>query len=392
MSPIQPQDYLERVSAIAPIIAAEAGNIERTRRLTPPTVQALIDGGFYRMLQPRWLGGAELSPAAFSDVIEALAKIDASTAWCLAQCSACAMAAAYLDKATAAEIFKPSDGIIAWGPPAPSKAIKVDGGYRVTGAWNFASGGHQASWIGGQSYLFDSAGQQITTAQGAPTIRMMVFPRGNLKIVDVWDVMGMCGTGSDSYRADDVFVPERFSFARDDAAERKDSGMLFKLSTSNIYSFGFGSVALGIARQMLDDAIALASEKTPGGSKRALRDNNVIQSQIGRCEAAWRSARSYLHSTARDLWQSLATEATPTLEQKIEIRLASTWTIHRSAEIVDTVYHMLGSTAVFRKNTFERRFRDMHTVTQQIQGRQSNYENVGQVMLGLEPDAALFTT
>jgi alkylation response protein AidB-like acyl-CoA dehydrogenase len=202
----------------------------------------------------------------------------------------------------------------------------------------------------------------------------------------------MCGTGSDSYRADDVFVPERFSFARDDAAERKDSGMLFKLSTSNIYSFGFGSVALGIARQMLDDAIALASKKTPGGSKRPLRDNNVIQSQIGRCEAAWRSARSYLHSTARDLWQSLATQAEPTLEQKIEIRLASTWTIHRAAEVVDTVYHMLGSTTVFRKNAFERRFRDMHTVTQQIQGRQSNYENVGQVMLGLDPDAALFTT
>ena len=74
------------------------------------------------------------------------------------------------------------------------------------------------------------------------------------------------------------------------------------------------------------------------------------------------------------------------------VRLCSTWAIHQSAEVADTVYHMVGSTAVFQKYPFERRFRDMHTLTQQLQGRQSHYENVGQVMLGLEPDALLFST
>ena len=81
-----------------------------------------------------------------------------------------------------------------------------------------------------------------------------------------------------------------------------------------------------------------------------------------------------------------------TLEQKLEIRLTSTWTIHRAAEVADTIHQMIGSTSVFRKFPFERRFRDIHTVTQQLQGREAHYESVGQVLLGLEPDVLLFTT
>ena len=141
LSSVSGRDYLVRVRAIAPLIASSAGEIENARRLTPPVVKALIDGGFYRMLQPRFLGGSELSLVAFSEIIEELAKSDASTAWCLTQCSVCAMAAAYLDRETAVDVFGPPDGIAAWGPPAPSEARMVEGGYRVTGTWNFASGG-----------------------------------------------------------------------------------------------------------------------------------------------------------------------------------------------------------------------------------------------------------
>lgn len=386
------RDYLLKARAIAPMIEGAADEIERSRQLTPAVIKLLVDGGFYRMLQPRFLDGGELSLLAFAEVIEEIAKYDASSAWCLSQCSACAMAAAYLDRATAVEVFGPADGIAAWGPPAPSQARMVDGGYRVTGTWNFASGGYQASWIGGQSYVLDRDGNLQHRRDGAPLIRMMLFRRNDVRMTDVWNVMGLKGTGSDTYSVQDVFVPDRFSFGRDEADERRENGLLFKFSTSNVYSFGFAAVALGISRRMLDDAIKIAADKTPGGSKRAMRDNNVVQSQIGRSEAAWRSARAYLHATARDVWQGVAENSSLSMEQKVEIRLSSTWAIHQASGIADTVYHMLGSTAVFQKNPFERRFRDMHTVTQQLQGRQSHYENVGQVMLGLDPDAALFST
>jgi alkylation response protein AidB-like acyl-CoA dehydrogenase len=391
-SRVSGSDYLQRARAIAPVISAAADDIERKRRLTSPVLQALVQAGFYRMLQPRFLQGAELPLLEFAEVIEEVAKTDASTAWCLAQCSACAMAAAYLDRSTAVEVFGPPSGIVAWGPPAPSVARTVEGGYRVTGSWQFASGGHQASWIGGQSYVYNTEGELCRKANGAPVIRMMLFPSSQVQISDVWDVVGLNGTGSNSYSVNDVFVPERFSFGRDEEDDRRETGPLFRFSTSNVYSFGFAAVALGIARKMLDDAINFAAEKTPSGSKRAMRDNNVVQAQIGRSEATWRSARSYLHDTARNVWDGVCQGSALSLEQKIEIRLSATFAIHQCAGVVDTVYQMMGATSIFKQNPFERRFRDMHTVAQQIQGRQSHYENVGQVLLGLEPDAALFST
>jgi alkylation response protein AidB-like acyl-CoA dehydrogenase len=392
LSPPSGVDYLQRARALAPLLDREAAAIERARRLTPAVVNALIEGGFYRMLQPRFLGGAELPLAAFTEVIEAIAAADASTAWCLAQCSTCSMAAAYLDRATALDVFGPPDGIVAWGPPAPSEARVVDGGYRVTGSWNFASGGHQARFIGGQAQVLDRDGNKLTRPNGAAVIRMMLLPYAALRITDMWHVVGLNGTASDSYAVTDLFVPERMTFTRDDPAERRESGLLFKFSTSNLYSFGFAAVALGIARRMLDDAARLAAEKTEYGSRRAMRDNNVVQAQIGRSEAALRAARRYLIETARDLWAAMAEAPVLTLDQKIEIRLAATWAIEQAAAVADTTYRMVGSSAIFRAQPFERRFRDMHTVAQQLQGRQSHYENVGQVLLGLEPDAVLFST
>ena len=204
--------------------------------------------------------------------------------------------------------------------------------------------------------------------------------------------MGLKGTGSDTYSVKDLFVPERRTFGRDAAEDRRDSALLFNFSTSNVYSFGFASLALGVARRMLDDATIIVANKIPYGSKRALRDNNVVQAHIGRSEAAWRAARTYLHMTAENLWQSMSEEPTLSVDQKIEIRLASTWAIQQAAEIANVIYHMIGSTAIFENHPFERRFRDIHSVTQQLQGRQSHFENVGQALLGVETDSALFTT
>lgn len=385
-------DYLSRARALANVIEGGAAAADRTRKLSPEVVQALAESGLYRMLQPKFLGGGELAIADFMAVIEEIAKADASTAWCVAQCGTCAMAAAYLDRETAIEVFGPDDGIIAWGPPAPSQARIVDGGYRVTGKWNFASGGHQASWIGAQSFVIDRNGDPLRREDGTPVIRTMLVPRKDVRLEDAWNVMGLKGTGSDSYAVEDVFVPARFTLGRDEAADRREDGLLYKFSTSNVYSFVFAALALGIARRMLDDARNVAMEKRPYGARTPMRDNNVVQAQIGHAEGGWRAAHGYLEATARKLWDEMAISPTLSLEQRIELRLSSVWAIHQAAQIADTVFHMLGATSIFESAPFERRFRDIHTVTQQLQGRQSHFESVGQVLLGLEPDAALFTT
>src|ERR1700731_1257711 len=138
---------VERARSLAPLITREADEIERTRRLTQPVVSALIENGLYRSLLPQSVDGAEAPPEIFMQMLEEIAKADASTAWCLGQCSVCAMTAAYLDGDAAREIFGPPDGILAWGAIA-HEAHVVPGGYRITGRWDFASGSRQASWLG----------------------------------------------------------------------------------------------------------------------------------------------------------------------------------------------------------------------------------------------------
>src|SRR3954471_12281315 len=140
-------DLVERARALAPLIAREADEIERTRRLTQPVVSALIENGLYRGLLPKSAGGAEVAPEIFMQMLEEIAKADASTAWCLGQCSVCAMTAAYIDADAADEIFNTAPGVLAWGA-INHQVQAVPGGYKASARWEFASCSRQASWLG----------------------------------------------------------------------------------------------------------------------------------------------------------------------------------------------------------------------------------------------------
>jgi indole-3-acetate monooxygenase len=378
---------IERAQALAPLIAREADEIERTRRLTPTVVSALIENGLYRALLPQSAGGAEAAPEVFMEMLEEVAKADASTAWCLGQCGVCAMTAAYLDPDTALEIFGPANSILAWGAIAGEVHV-VPGGYRANGRWNFASGSRQASWLGAHVQVVEADGTRRRKPNGAPEIRTILFPITSATMYDVWDVIGLKGTGTDSYSVDNLFVPERFAALRDDPDAVREKGPLYQLTTHIVFGMGFAAVSLGVARATLDAAIDLARRKTPAGLK-TMRENNAVQGAIGRTEGNLRAARAYLYATAGEVWRDLMRSGSYTEEHRAALRLASTWTIHQAASVVDAAYHMAGATAVFRANKFERRFRDMHAIAQQIQGRDTHYEDVGGAILAADPSASL---
>jgi len=153
-----------------------------------------------------------------------------------------------------------------------------------------------------------------------------------------------------------------------------------------VFGMGFAATSLGVARATLDAAIDLARAKTPQAQK-AMRDNNAVQGVIGRTEATLRAARAYLYATAAEVWRDLSRGDAITEQHRIALRIAATWTIHQSAAVVDTAYHMAGATAVFSANKFERRFRDMHAIAQQIQARDTHYEDVGKMILAADPGA-----
>ncbi len=377
-------DYLSRARALTPIIEAASPRIESGRQLPPDLLAAMHDAGIFRSLLPRSVNGGEVHPATFVEITEAIAMGDGSAGWCVGQGSGCSMTAAYLAPPIAREIFGPANGVLAWGFGPNGRAIPCEGGYRVTGKWSFASGSRHATWLGGHSFVYGPTGEPLRDADGDAIEHTMLFPRASAAIVDDWQVMGLRGTGSDSYSVADLFVPAPYCAMRDGAPDRRESGTLYRFSSQNLYSVGFGGVALGLARGMLDAFLRLAQSKTPKALSTSLRDSPVIQSQVGRSEARLRAAKAHLLLVLRDIYDAVADSGEITMDQRIAIRMASTYAIQESRDVSEFVWQEAGSSAIFEKNPFERRFRDLHSVTQQAQGRSHHFETVGQHYLGLE--------
>ncbi len=376
---------LEAAQRLAPLIAAEGDAIEAQRRLTPKVVEALHEAGLYRLLLPRELGGAELDLAGFSLVIEALAKADGSTAWCVCQANGCAQSAGFLALEVAKEVFGVPRAVLAWGPGS-AEIAEVPGGFRVSGRWSFASGCRQASWLGCYVPVPDATGAPRLAPDGTPLLRTFLFPAASAKLTDVWQVIGLKGTASDAYELVDLFVPAERSFLRN--APLRTDYPLYRFTINSVYMAGFPGVALGIARAMLAEFITLAQAKTPRLTRNPLREDAVIQMQVAECQAKLGAARAFLQQALEEGWAAAASGRLG-VEHRLKMRLASTYAIHQARAVADTVFHAAGAGAIYVSNPLERRMRDIIAVSQHLQARQQHFATVGQFLLGLEPDLAV---
>jgi len=377
---------LEAARALAPRIRAAADEIDTQRELPCDLAEAIADAGLFRMLVPQSLGGSELDPPTHIQVIEAIARADGSTAWCVNQGSVFATHAAFLPKEVACQIWAEDPrAVIANGPtPISAQAVAVEGGYRVTGRWTFSSGCRHATWLAGITTIVEQ-GRPRLHPDGTPAARYMLFPQSEADIIDVWHVRGLRGTGSHQFAVADLFVPGDRTVSR--AADPvQEPGPLYVYPMGLLFASGFASVAVGVARRALAEVIELAGGKKPRGQKDLLRDQAMVQSHIGRAEAIWHATRAYLHDTVRSVWAAVAASGEITLEQRALLRLAATHTIRQAAEAVDIAYTLAGSTAVFMNSLLQRCFQDIHVITQHLQGRLAHYETVGQFFLGIAPE------
>ena len=386
-------DWVARAHGLAPVITAGADRTERERRIADDVIAAIDDAGIPRMLMPATLGGGAADILTFNRVIEALAAADGSTAWCLAQSLASSHAAGFLDPPIAREVFGAPRAIVAWGPPGgPTKAQVVDGGYRVTGKWRFASGSANATWMGGHSQVYERDGTPRLDAAGRPVMRTMLFKPAQATIHDTWHVIGLRGTASNDYEVADLFVPEPYSTWRDQASDRREGGPLYNIPLLTLYGIGFSGVALGLADASLRAFMTLAQTKKPGGglgSQQVLRDNAVIQSKVAQATGRLAGARALLHESLRDIWETSSSAGTFSLEQRAMLRVAITGAMDNAREVVDFAYHAAGTTGIFQGSAFERRFRDLHTALAQGQAHLSNFEAAGQALFGVEPTQRL---
>ncbi len=379
-------ESVERARALVPQLAEASERIETQRELPVDVLQAMHDAELFRLSLPRFLGGSELPLTALAQVTETIATADASAAWCLGQAYGCAMSAAFLDEAPARQVFGPRDAVLAWGAGIQGKAVASDGGYRVSGTWRFASGGKHATWLGGHCRVFEADGTPRVGAVGGQAHRTALFPRSKAAIADDWHVMGLRGTRSEGYTVDDLFVEDALTLDRETPQERRLDATLYRFSTTNVYASVFSGVALGIARAMLDDLLELAGHKHPRGALSSMRDSPVVQTRLAELEARLASARAYQQQALDDTWRRVEATRDLRMDDRVQIRLATTFAINAATDVVEQVYRLAGATAIFESRPFERRFRDAHAVSQQVQGRHTNYETVGRFMLGLDVD------
>ena len=377
-------DPIARARELGPAIEAVADVIERTQRIPEPLLSQLHAARLCRMLLPRSVDGDEVEPWVYLRAIEEISRHDGSVGWNIFVANSSALVAPFLPPETMRTIFADPRAVVAWGPPNESKAIAVPGGYRVNGQWSFASGCRQATWMGAHCHVVEPDGSLRLNAAGKPTVRTLLCPVAQATLLDdTWNVIGMRGTMSGSYRFDDVFVPEEFSGTREDPSLRREPGRLYAYPMQGIYAVGVAGVAIGIARAMLDGFEELATRKTPRNLGR-LADNAVVQSNVAQMEARLGAARAYLVETLSSIWT--ADEAwVIDVPSRARVRLGCAFAIQTAEAVADYAYKAAGTDAIFLGTAFERRFRDIHTLSQQIQSRTAHFKSVGQILLGIEP-------
>ena len=375
---------VERIGSIAAVIEKSGLENEVLGQLTPEVVDKLHEQKLFRLLLPRAYGGEEVDLATWFRTMEALAKLDASTAWCIGQINGCAAISSALEPAVAQRIWGEPSAALSWGPPITARADEVDGGHRLTGEWGMSSGSRHATWLGLTAPVFDKNGAAVQLHDG-PAVRIFFVPADAVALIDNWNVIGLRATNSGGFKVDGLFVPSGHSACRDHLPDVKLSTPLYKFPMNSFFATGFSAAALGIARAMLDASMALAMKKHPRLAKLSLRDNNLVQFQLGEAEARLRSARSYVETTAQRVWDAVVASDELTISQRIDIRMAATFAIHEAKAVADTAWEVASASAIFVSSPFERRFRDLNTITQQVQGRKSHLQEVGAYLLGFEP-------
>jgi alkylation response protein AidB-like acyl-CoA dehydrogenase len=351
---------LDAARALAPLIRANADEAERERRLPEALLQELKDAGLFRMWLPKVIGGDELDPLSTMRVIEEVARADGSTGWCVMVAAQCAWGLPSLDQDTVAGVFNRDD--IFASSISPGTAVAVDGGYRATGRWTFASGCRHATWIWGTCRIVE--GEQVRQLpDGTPETRNLFFRAADCQILDTWHTTGLRGTGSHDFAVTDVFVPSALAtpgrFSDPLTMRQRWGGPLYRAFF--VWPMR-GAQALGIARHAIDELIELAATKKPFGANEVLRNLPRAQDAVARAEAALASVRAYLYETVAGIWDAVLDGREQTAEQRVRMPLATAYTAETCAQVVESMYRLAGGTAIYTSSPLERCFRDVNTL------------------------------
>jgi alkylation response protein AidB-like acyl-CoA dehydrogenase len=385
----QTEDLHRRVKALEPLIREHAAETERGKRLAEPVSAALRDAGFFRMLRPRSRGGLEMDPVSEFRVAEALARIDSAAAWNAQVCNASELFGAWFSDDASLQIFGAADAIVAGAFNPHRRAEPVDGGYRVSGRTPFNSGCHGATWFIGLADVFDGDTMRVDEA-GRPETLLTAIPAGECDIIENWNTLGMCGTGSHDVDVADVFVPAARAVP---FGPLVDPAPAYDNPLSRLAIWGtvgcHTAVALGVAQAAIDE-LAKLGQRVPAYTQNAIRDRSVVQLRLARAAGKLAAARRFFHAAFDEAWAAVRARGRLEMREKAQCQLASTTLALTATEVVDLVQSCVGTSGIREEKAFQRHFRDAHVISQHAFLCEARLEAVGQILFGLEPDWGFF--
>ena len=371
--------YLEVLRGLAPLVAEHQAAMDRERRLPDVVFDALADAGLFRLWLPRSLGGPELDPFEFMEVVEAAAEIDGSVGWIIGNGAGMSRTGGYLPEPTSRQIFAEPRAFITSATSAVGTAVPVAGGFRVTGRWTFGSGAPQATWFMGLCHIAPDEASRICC----------YFPRQDVVVHDNWHASGLKGTASCDFEVRDAFVPtarQHGFFAHQPTAP----GVVYRLPALSVYPWTVTTVPLGIAHACLKRLAALAQSKTRAGTTSPMRDRELVQHGIGRAHAIRRGARAALISAMQELIATLDVGGDRLLTARADYRAACALVAESATQIAETVASLAGSAAILDSIGLERALRDIQAATKHIAMSPNLYVVSGRLSVGLDPGTARF--
>lgn len=377
-------DHLARAKSVGRLVEQEADAIERDRTITRPVYEALAEAELFWTLVPRELGGLGLGIVEAFEVIEEISRADGSTGWALmANSCSTAVAVGFMNETGVREMFGGPDRGITAGMIMPTgKGVAVDGGFRVTGRYQFGSGSAHASWIGAGFVIVDDNGEPVLDANGDPQCRISFLPRDEVEFLGNWDVMGMVGTGSYDYLVDGKFVPDKYTMETFSTTPVR-SEPVYQLGLLGIGVGGHAPVALGLAKRALEEIANIVVNKVRPGYPTVVGDSDLFRWEFAKFDALYRAARSYTYEVYGDAEATAAAGGEISDEQRARMRQVATWTQEVASDVVGFAHRWAGSGTVRNPSALGRCTRDAAVATQHmLVDRMSLVEAAGPILAG----------
>lgn len=377
--PNTPAEVLRRAEELVPLLRDASPEIERARQLPPAVVDLMRDAGVFRTGVPVERGGPGLDSLQQTQVVETLARGDASAAWCAMIGMDTGLYAEFLPESVVRDELSDPDAITAGLVLPLGRAERTPGGYRVTGRWQFGSGITHADWVVAGCFVYRDGEFEPGPDGGPRHWRIMIAPAAQFEVIDTWHTTGLAGSGSRDYRADELFVPEEHSFS---LGAPRTTG---PYSTSEAILRNMPGVPLGVARGALDYVRELAEQRTDRAAGTPWADTYRVQLAIAESEMELGAARYAVYGSLRRQLDILAAPGEIGRDDRVGPVLARVNSFRAARSIVTRLYDLVATTSIYRPSPLDRALRDLTTMRQHVIAQDQVLQSAGAHLLGGDP-------